>query len=45
MDDEKINEMNDLEPAGQRKIRVGLRIGMGVILAANATAFELGKCP
>jgi hypothetical protein len=45
MRDKKTNEMNDLEPAGRPKIGVGLQVDMSVILAANATAFELGKCP
>jgi hypothetical protein len=54
MGDKKINEMNDLErrakasrlvwdPFGRRKIRIGLQVDMGVILAINAISLRVRK--
>ena len=53
-EDKKINEMNDLEyrskanrlvrdPLGRQKIRIGLQVDMGVILAVNAISLWAQK--
>jgi hypothetical protein len=53
VEDEKINEMNDLERRSNAsrvygvhfvdQMRIGLQLAMSIILAAGAISFGLGK--